>query len=77
LERPWYHGGQAPGDGAFGFLIISDRDGKIDILGEPGLGAERHRQATNDGPPSTDDIEIRSGLPEDRVDGLHTPLPAG
>jgi hypothetical protein len=32
---------------------------------------ERHRQATDDGPPGTDGIKIRSSLPEDRVDGLN------
>jgi hypothetical protein len=63
-------------DDAFGFLIVGDGDGEIDVLGEPGLRAERHRQAADDGLPGTDGIEIRSGLPEDRVDGLHCALPA-
>jgi hypothetical protein len=48
----------------------------IDILSEAGLCTERHRQAADDGPPYANGVEIRGGLPEDCVDGLHPALPA-
>jgi hypothetical protein len=64
-------------DDAFRFRIVRDGDGEIDILSEAGLCTERHRQAADDGPPRGNGVEIRSGLPEDCVDGLHPALPAG
>jgi hypothetical protein len=63
-------------DDALSFLIVGDGNSEIHILGEPRLGAERHRESSDDGPPGTDGIKIRGGLPEDRVDGLHPALPA-
>ncbi len=63
-------------DDGFGFLIVRDSDSEIDVLGEPGLSAERHRQAADDGPAGADGIEVLSCLHENRVDGLHSALPA-
>lgn len=44
---------------ALGFLIVGDGDGNIDVLGEPGLRAERHCQSANYGPSSAKRIEVR------------------
>jgi hypothetical protein len=41
-----------------GFPIVRDSDGEIDVLGEPRLGTERHRQAADDGPPGSDGLKV-------------------
>jgi hypothetical protein len=46
------------------------------VLGEPGLSTERHRQAADGSPPGADRIEILSRLPENRINRLHSGLPA-
>jgi len=62
-------------DDPLSFRVIDDRDREINVLGEPRLRAERHREPADDGPPSANGIKVGSRLPENLIDGLHLAYP--
>ena len=45
-----------PVDEILSFPVISDRDGQVDIFGEPRLRPDRHGKAADNSPPGTDGV---------------------